>query len=251
MSWGKGDPHKDAISIIYMDEAGRLREHTRIDNLVDAENHEEFKDLLRRRRPDVIVVGGFTMATTKLAQRVKEVVNPRPPEDIEGGNNDSQQNEETFNIPVIYVWDEVAKIYQHSKRAAEEFSAFSPVARYCVGLARYAQSPLNEYAAMGPDITTISFDEDYQQLVRIYYPCRAWRFTSILDSAGKIANCPGACFGGYYQQGRRRYQPRSYRRVLSALASVRMWPRTPEGPSFGEEDCLDGKSNLAFLVTWN
>ncbi|PSR77343.1 hypothetical protein PHLCEN_2v7944 [Hermanssonia centrifuga] len=165
MSWGKGDPHKDAISIIYMDEAGRLREHTRIDNLVDAENHEEFKDLLRRRRPDVIVVGGFTMATTKLAQRVKEVVNPRPPEDIEGVNNDSQQNEETFNIPVIYVWDEVAKIYQHSKRAAEEFSAFSPVARYCVGLARYAQSPLNEYAAMGPDITTISFDEDYQQLI--------------------------------------------------------------------------------------
>jgi hypothetical protein len=47
----------------------------------------------------------------------------------------------------------------------EEFSALSPTAKYCVGLARYTQSPLNEYAALGTDITAISFDEDVQLLV--------------------------------------------------------------------------------------
>ncbi|OBZ75792.1 Transcription elongation factor SPT6 [Grifola frondosa] len=170
MSWGKGDPHKDSIMIVFLDEAGRLREHTRLDNLVDKEAQDEFVDILRRRRPDVIVVGGFTIATAKLSQRIKEVL-AHPSglgDDGAGGGGWEEQtrSEESINIPVVYVFDEVARIYQHSHRAAEEFSALSPLAKYCVGLARYTQSPLNEYAALGADITTISFDEDHQQLIQ-------------------------------------------------------------------------------------
>lgn len=26
VSWGKGDPHKDAITLVFVDEAGRMRE---------------------------------------------------------------------------------------------------------------------------------------------------------------------------------------------------------------------------------
>jgi transcription elongation factor SPT6 len=66
------------------------------------------------------------------------------------------------------VHDNVARIYHHSKRAPEEFSALPPNAKYCVGLARYVQSPLNEFVALGPDITAISLDKDNQHLVRIY-----------------------------------------------------------------------------------
>ncbi|KZT09507.1 transcription elongation factor SPT6 [Laetiporus sulphureus 93-53] len=160
MSWGKGDPHKDVITIVFMDEAGRLREHTRLDNLVDSEYKDEFLDILKRRKPDVIVIGGFSIATMKLAQRVKEIMRPN----VEGGEY-GDRREDSFNIDVIYVLDEVARIYQHSKRAAEEFSALSPLAKYCVGLARYAQSPLNEYAALGADIKAIMFDEDNQNLI--------------------------------------------------------------------------------------
>ena len=82
-----------------------------------------------------------------------------------GGESTPANNEQTFDIPVIYVFDEVARIYQHSKRAADEYSALSPTAKYCVGLARYTQSPLIEYAALGYDITAISFEEDDQHLV--------------------------------------------------------------------------------------
>ena len=78
-------------------------------------------------------------------------------------------NEQAFDIPVIYVFDEVARIYQHSKRAGDEYSALSPTAKYCVGLARYTQSPLIEYAALGPDITAISFEEDDQHLVNNHF----------------------------------------------------------------------------------
>ncbi|KAF9535288.1 transcription elongation factor SPT6 [Crepidotus variabilis] len=162
ISWGKGDPHKDAITLVYVDELGRLREHTKIDNLFDQDNLDEFVDLLNRRKPGVAVIGGFTVATLKLMQRVKEV--------FRGGNGagpetDNFTNQIAFEIPAIYVHDDVARLYQNSKRAAEEFSALSPTAKYCVGLARYVQSPLNEFAALGNDITAISLDEDNQNLV--------------------------------------------------------------------------------------
>ncbi|KAI6150440.1 transcription elongation factor Spt6 [Pisolithus tinctorius] len=166
ISWGKGDPQKDAITIVMLDDMGRLREHVKIDNLVDQDYKDEFTDLLKRRRPDVIVVGGFSMATTKLSARVKEVLSGKPAEgDPATPDWRPPQNEQSFDIPVIYVRDEVARIYQHSKRATEEFSTLSPIAKYCVGLARYAQNPLNEYAALGADITAISFEDEDQHLI--------------------------------------------------------------------------------------
>lgn len=170
ISWGKGDPQKDAITMVFLDEAGRFREHVKIDNLVDEETKDQFRDLIQRRRPDVIAIGGFSLNTTKLSQRVKETVGRKPAaEQPQSWGSDPPQPppEGDLNVPVIYAQDEVARIYQHSKRAEEEFGALSTIARYCVGLARYVQGPLNEYAALGSDITAISFDEDCQQLVRI------------------------------------------------------------------------------------
>lgn len=169
ISWGKGNPHKDAITLVFVDDEGRMREHTKLDNIFDAEMVDEFIDLIRRRKPSVIVIGGFSVATLRLSQLVKGLIgHPSVPQDSgdQGwGNAPTPANRETFDIPVTYVQDDVARIYQHSKRAADEFSALSPTAKYCVGLARYIQSPLNEYAALGADITAIAFEDDDQHLV--------------------------------------------------------------------------------------
>jgi transcription elongation factor SPT6 len=163
ISWGKGVMHRDDITMVFLDEAGRLREHTKIPSFEAQESVDEFKDLMERRKPDVVVVGGFSMATAKLSQRVKQILNPDPTPDSWGPSSKP-------TTPVIYVFDEVARIYQHSKRAEEEFGSLSSIAKYCVGLARYAQSPLTEYAALGRDLTAISFDEEqqYQHLVSNY-----------------------------------------------------------------------------------
>ena len=168
VSWGKGDPHKDTIAIVFIDEAGRLREHTKLDNLFGNENQDEFMDMIKRRRPDVIAVGGFSIATLKLSRRIKELLGAdqnNASDNNAWGEPNAPNPNDSPTTPVIYVHDEVARIYQHSQRADEEFSALSPLSKYCVGLARYVQSPLNEYAALGTDITAITFDEDYQQLV--------------------------------------------------------------------------------------
>lgn len=169
LSWGKGDPQKDPILAVFLDDAGRLREHARFDNLIDPDNRSEFNGLVSRRKPDVIVVGGFTIMATKLLDRVKEVLG-QPQEDQNGGglggwgDEDNGASSSKRPVPVVFVPDEVARIYQHSKRAVDEFSVLPPIGRYCVGLARYAQSPVNEYAALGADLVAITFDED-QQLV--------------------------------------------------------------------------------------
>ena len=164
ISWGKSDLQKDAMTMVFSDEAGRFREHMKIDNLVDEETKDQFKDLIQRRRPDVIAIGGFSLNTTKLSQRVKETVGRKTPAEQPppwGAEPPPPLTEGDLNDPVIYAQDEVSQIFQHSKRA-EEFGALSTIARYCVGLARYVQSPLNEHAALG------SNNEDFQQLVSFY-----------------------------------------------------------------------------------
>ncbi|CAE6509346.1 unnamed protein product [Rhizoctonia solani] len=247
MSWGKGEPNKDPIHLVYLDEEGRFREHLRLDNLSDSDNRQEFLDLLKRRKPDVVVIGGFTVATKHLMSRAKEALGiPEADEEGDssataaagassstqvpasqsggwgaqsggdsggagwgsennaggggawggdqaseaggtwggggnagwgGGDNPSaapsgdkpasQSNNNTSSTrngdertpELMYGHDEVARIYQHSNRAEAEFNALPLVARYCVALARYAQNPLNEYAALGSDLTAITFTE--------------------------------------------------------------------------------------------
>ncbi|KAI6011757.1 hypothetical protein PISMIDRAFT_15913 [Pisolithus microcarpus 441] len=72
---------------------------------------------------------------------------------------------QVFDIPVIYIQDVVAWIYQCSKCATEEFSTLSPISKYCVGLTCYAQNPLSEHAVLGADITAISFEDEDQHLI--------------------------------------------------------------------------------------
>jgi transcription elongation factor SPT6 len=145
-SWGKGDPQKDAITLVYLDENGILRDNLKVDNLFDEDNKDTVKDLIKIRNPSVIVISGLSIHTTKLVSKFKELFKPD-------------------GIPIIYGYDDVARLYQHSKRADEEFSALSPIAKYCVGLARFTQSPLNEYAALGEDICALSLDDEAQNLV--------------------------------------------------------------------------------------
>ena len=161
VSWGKGDPQKDAVSVVYVNEQGQIREWVTLDNLVADEHRDEFQDIVKRRRPDAIVVGGLTIATSKLAQRVKELVtesNTQPTADVWG---ESPSTGGTLTMPVIYVFDDVARLFQHSPRAELELAYLTTTQKYCVGLARYAQSPLNEFASLGADLATINFDPDH------------------------------------------------------------------------------------------
>ena len=40
-SWGKGNPKKDEINVVFLDEFGRMCEHVQIDRLNDVQNNED------------------------------------------------------------------------------------------------------------------------------------------------------------------------------------------------------------------
>jgi transcription elongation factor SPT6 len=188
VSWGKGDPQKDAITVVYLDGNGALRDNLKLDNLIDTQNKDLFKDLIARRDPAVIVVGGLSIRTTELVRTVKGIVSQQT-EDMGGFDNSFASPPQ---VKVIYAFDEVARIYQHSKRADEEFSALSLAAKYCVGIARYVQSPINEYAALGEDLAALTLDEEIQNMVIHLPACRIMNQLILIPGSKRKTPC---CFG--------------------------------------------------------
>ncbi|KAL4401577.1 Transcription elongation factor Spt6 [Malassezia pachydermatis] len=168
VSHGTGDPRRSEICAIFLDEFGRLLDRATYDTLrapravndeetPEANPQTQFLALLRRRRPDVVVVNGFSPRSQDLKNQIQELVTRALEERIQEEQLEGAAIEHA-RIDVVSVYDDVARLYQHSARAATEFPELSVLARYCVGLARYAQSPVNEFAALGADVTAVQFD---------------------------------------------------------------------------------------------
>lgn len=193
VSHGRGDFKHDAIMCVFIDEQGRVREQVKIDHLRDKQfeldrgifnpdagkEHptDQFKEFVRKRQPACIVIGGFTVTTNdRVYNRVKTLVGELAQEKVAkkeggGGNGwgDSEADREReindATVPVIYVPDACARLYQNSPRAEKEFPSVPLNAKYCIGLGRYVQSPIHEYCAMRADVTAITVDEKSQKLV--------------------------------------------------------------------------------------
>lgn len=178
ISHGDGDYRKLHIETIFLDAGGRLRQRTEFESIPrppEPESPEgkdfnlphpsrEFVQLLINRRPDVIVVNGFSPRTMLLKQDVVECVKVAVQHIIDNKKIPADQHD-LAQIDVIHCHDDVARLYQHSPRAAEEFPSFSTLARYCIALARYVQSPVQEFAALTEeDLLALRYDA-YQQLI--------------------------------------------------------------------------------------
>ncbi|KAK4053287.1 Transcription elongation factor spt6 [Microbotryomycetes sp. JL221] len=168
ISHGQGDPKRDDTTMIYLDSEGYLREHAKVGDLsnLSSTDQETLTELLKRRRPQVVVIGGFSPNTKRLRENferlagdvsieiVKDELDQDDEEPVSQGELDKRAKFET-----IYVHDDVARIFSNSERGSTEFPELSRIAKYCIGLARFAQSPLHEYASLGSDdLVAISYD---------------------------------------------------------------------------------------------
>ncbi|KAH0542051.1 Transcription elongation factor spt6 [Glutinoglossum americanum] len=148
----------------WVEEDGRVLENGKFSNLnKDEDAKRSFVELVQRRRPDVIGVAGFTVATHTLYLDIRNIILA---ENLRGTEfEDPETGEErTEPLEVVMVNDEVARLYHCSERAAIEHPGLSPLGRYCVALAKYLQNPMKEYAALQKDVVSISFHPN-QQLV--------------------------------------------------------------------------------------
>ncbi|KAJ9098469.1 hypothetical protein QFC19_006336 [Naganishia cerealis] len=175
LSFGRGGKH--AIMAICLDDTGRTTSHTKFNNLIDDDEKKTFWALLQDHNPDVVVLGGFSADTRRLYTEVdialKEHAHERMKEDsnVDSAGLFPRDHEawasqmQSKQVPLIFVADDVARIYMNSQRAEQENPGWPAHARYALGLARYVQDPLNEFCALGSDLTTIIFVPDYQPLI--------------------------------------------------------------------------------------
>ena len=165
LSNGTGNLGRDPIYWVFIEDDGRVLENGNfIDlnlgdpdrNTKDGADVEKFCELVLRRKPDVISVSGFSVDTKRLANNLEELTARK---NLRSGGYEDEDGHETRDIiEVVITNDEVARLYQTSQRAETEYPKFTPLTRYCVGLARYLQNPMKEYASLGRDLTSIAFD---------------------------------------------------------------------------------------------
>lgn len=154
----------DAICWVYVDENGRVLENGKFSDLrlgnqekylPDGADVAPLVDLVERRKPDVVSVSGWSVETRRLYKDLQDVIEKY---DLRGTPYEDEDGQEmTDKLDVVITNDEVARLYYTSDRAQSEHPAIPPLARYTVALARYMQSPVKEYAALGRDIISISF----------------------------------------------------------------------------------------------
>jgi transcription elongation factor SPT6 len=157
LSNGMGDPARDPVCWTWVEEDGRVLEQGKFGNLArDEAQRDEFVDIVQRRRPDVIGISGWTAETHKLVNDVEALVRDRNLMGPEFEDPDTSDYR-TEPLEVVVVNDEVARLYKDSPRAIAEHPSLNPVTRYCIALARYMQDPMKEYAALGKDVSSLSF----------------------------------------------------------------------------------------------
>jgi transcription elongation factor SPT6 len=164
LSNGNGDPNRDAVCWAWVEEDGRVLEHGKFDNLSrDEKAREAFVELVQRRKPDVLGIGGFSVETHKLITNLRDLVSEKG---LRGAEFEDPETGEDISEPldIIIVNDEVARLYKDSPRAAVDHPTFTSLTRYCVALAKYLQNPMKEYAALGKDIISLSFHPCQQLL---------------------------------------------------------------------------------------
>lgn len=170
LSFGKGD-FDSAVVGVFVRDSGKIDEFFKSDNNPsrDRESEEKFSGQLREffdrnlrnRKPDVIVVSGYSATTKRLFDIVKNFVVKN---NLLANVEDLSDVAEPPLVPVIWGQDETARLYQNSERALIELSDKPTLVKYCVGLARYVQSPLMEYVSLKDDILSLSFYE-HQKLI--------------------------------------------------------------------------------------
>ena len=164
LSNGAGN-RADAICWAYIDENGRVLENgkfadLRLGNaekyLPDGADIAPFVELAERRKPDVVAVSGWSVETRRLYKDLQDIIDKH---ELRGTLYEDEDDREVADpLEVVIVNDEIARLYHTSDRSNVEHPGLPPLTRYCIALGRYMQNPLTEYAALGRDIKSISFD---------------------------------------------------------------------------------------------
>ena len=177
---GRGGP-RDATMAVMLDDEGNIRTQTKFDDLREEADRAAFIELVERRKPKVIAVGGMSINTIKVrdaATAALRAIAARASGEVAPDSTDYGAQEDylaalaeyekkitPFLIPLIFVPDATARQYMLSEDAEKEHPTLPVNGRYALALARYVQNPLNAYCKLGKDILSVTFVEHHQKLI--------------------------------------------------------------------------------------
>lgn len=177
---GRGDI-RDAVIAIVLDQEGNIRSQNKFDNLKDEPNRAAFCELIKKRSPQVVAIGGLSVHTAKLREDASSTLREyaiqqfgeNPP--VSAAFEDPLQYADElthydnrlqpYTIPMIFPQDATARLYMTSEEAEKEHPTLPLNGRYALALARYTQNPLNSYCKVGRAIASVTFIEHHQKLV--------------------------------------------------------------------------------------
>lgn len=168
ISCGEGNFATDAVVGVYTNTYGEVKDIFKFDEnpIKDPEFATSFVRKFNEIRPDVIGINGYNVNTKRLYDVIHDIIEKhdlRPETHSEGDYREFDDNKPPV-VELVYVYDEIARKYQSSVRANDEFPQKPPLAKYCIALGRYLQSPLLEYVNLGKDVIGASFHK-YQYLL--------------------------------------------------------------------------------------
>jgi transcription elongation factor SPT6 len=175
LSNGAGNYGRDPVHWVWVEEDSRVLEHGKFVDISvadpearsekarsDGEDLSKLVELVARRKPDVIAVSGFSTETRRLYKQIQKIVEAKDLRSAEFEDDDGREISEPLDVVIVN--DEIARLYQTSDRAAKENPTLPTLAKYCVALAHYLQDPLREYASLGRDLVSITFDPNQSYL---------------------------------------------------------------------------------------
>ncbi|KAJ9087907.1 Transcription elongation factor spt6 [Entomophthora muscae] len=143
-----GGGFRDPLVAVFLESNGQLEDSVEFGDLRDQANRDLLRNFLEAHPCDGIVVSGLNLNTRYFVDKVRQVY-----EEAQGSPALSGEPP----CEVFLHTDEVARIYQSSKFAEEEFPKLHPSVRYCISLARLLQDPLVEYASLREGLCNITF----------------------------------------------------------------------------------------------
>ncbi|KAH3666493.1 hypothetical protein OGAPHI_003489 [Ogataea philodendri] len=151
-----GDGKRDsAVIAVALDYDGSVSDHIKFEqNYRHGDFEKQLLEVINKFKPEVIAVSSYNVEISHLFRKIQDIIrlnNLTTEIDV-----DEEYEGDPIPLQVLYVPNETSRLYEHSDRALEEFSDKPQVARFCIGIARYVQSPLLEYMTLGDAVTSIS-----------------------------------------------------------------------------------------------
>lgn len=141
MSNGFGNA-QNAIVSVFVDAKGNHRQHRKFRELRTLDGQASLREEVRLHGVDVIGISGRSPQTARMKADIDLALSEMSDDD---------------RPRVMYVNDEVARLYCDSPRAQKEYPSLAPLYRYSIALAHYLQSPIHEYVALGQDLKQLKW----------------------------------------------------------------------------------------------